>query len=116
MDEGHKINDKPSVHLKLEVESEQGDVYISCLCGSSDFDTNVKISRGELASFFCPNCEEELISDYDCQECRSAMVPLQIDKGGKIYICSKRGCKEHFLDVDNISQEDKDLYSRYNCI
>ena len=113
MDRYHPVQNKPSVHLDLEVDGVKGHIHLCSYYGCTDHHSSIEVKKGEFASFFCPHCHEELISDHECKECRSAMVPLQLEKGGRIYMCSKRGCNQHFLEFGNVSDALRKLYNEY---
>ena len=41
------------------------------------------------------------------------MVPFHLDMGGKVSICSRNGCKNHFVEFDDLSVAMKRLYQEY---
>ncbi|MFC2101219.1 hypothetical protein ACFLRZ_05255 [Bacteroidota bacterium] len=41
------------------------------------------------------------------------MVPFYLDMGGKVSICSRSGCKNHFVEFDDLSVALRKLYQQY---
>jgi hypothetical protein len=56
-----------------------------------------------VVHFFCPHCHAELIASSNCPQCGAPMVPMIVRRGGMVQICSRRGCKEHMLDLNGVN-------------
>jgi len=98
-DETFEIDGHPSIRVTISCDHKQGWLRLSCLYGSYNFASELDVSEGTLASFLCPHCGVEFPSTLDCSMCTSPMVPMLIDGGGMVQICTRRGCKNHMLDV-----------------
>jgi hypothetical protein len=42
------------------------------------------------------------------------MATFELKQGGRVQICSKRGCKKHMIEFSNLSQEISTFYSEYS--
>jgi len=98
-DETFEIDGHPSIRVTISSDHRQGWLRLSCLYGSYNFASELEVSTGTVASFLCPHCGVEFPSTLDCSVCNAPMVPMLVDGGGIVQICSRRGCKNHMLDV-----------------
>ena len=93
------IDGYPSIRVTISSDNKQGCLRLSCLYGSYNFVSEFDIASGEVANFLCPHCGVEFLSTSDCSVCTAPMVPMLVDGGGIVQICSRRGCKNHMLDL-----------------
>lgn len=113
MDPYHLVKDKPSVHLEIEVNGEKGDIHLCSYYGCTDHNSSINVEEGAKTDFSCPSCHEKLVNTKLCEECDTPMVPLQMEKGGRIYMCAKKGCNQHFLEFSNVSDALRKMYNEY---
>ena len=99
MDPEHPIDGLPSVRLHASCSGEEGFVWLSCLYGSNATETERDIPMNAAVGFSCPHCREALAGSETCQECEGPMVPMTVDGGGVVRVCTRRGCKGHALDL-----------------
>ncbi len=99
MDRNHYIDGYPSIRLTVSFEGKHGWLRLSCLYGSYSVDHEYKIPVDTVVNFFCPHCHGEFTGAAICPECSAPMVPMIVQGGGMIQICSRRGCKGHMLDL-----------------
>ena len=99
MDETFAIDGYPSIRVTISYDHKQGWLRLSCLYGSYNFVCEFDIPVGTMVNFVCPHCSAEFHSTLDCSICGSPMVPMLVDGGGIVQICSRRGCKNHMLDL-----------------
>lgn len=98
-DETFFIDGQPSIRITISLDHKQGWLRLSCLYGSYNFASEFDVSTDSVVSFFCPHCGVEFPSTLDCSVCAAPMVPMLVDGGGIVQICSRRGCKNHMLDL-----------------
>jgi len=98
-DETFEIDGHPSIRVTISSDHKQGWLRLSCLYGSYNFASEFDVSTGSVANFLCPHCRVQFPSTSDCSICAAPMVPMLVDGGGIVQICSRRGCKKHMLDV-----------------
>ena len=99
LDPGYLIDDYPSVRLTAAFERKHGWIRLSSLYGSYNMKSEYEISPDTIVHFFCPHCHNELIAAASCPTCNAPMVPMLVPEGGIVTICSRRGCKNHMLDL-----------------
>jgi len=99
MDESVAIDGYPSIKVTISSDHQDGWLRLSCLYGSYNISTELDIPMDTVVKFHCPHCHVELPSTSACAMCRAPMVPLLVRGGGIAKICSRRGCKNHMLDV-----------------
>jgi NADH-quinone oxidoreductase subunit E len=98
-DKSFAIDGQPSVRVTISSDHKQGWLRLSCLYGSYNLASEFDIYTGTVVSFLCPYCGAKFPSTSDCSVCDAPMVPMLIDGGGMLQICSRRGCKNHTLDL-----------------
>lgn len=98
-DETFAIDGYPSLKVNVAVNHEQCWLRLSCLYGSYNVSAEFEIPQGTVVNFICPHCNSEIHSTSDCSQCGAPMVPMLVDGGGIVRICSRRGCKNHMLDL-----------------
>ena len=98
-DETFVIDGYPSLKINVATDHKQGWIRLSCLYGSYNFSTEFEIPEGTVVSFICPHCNSKIHSISDCSECEAPMIPMLVDGGGIVSICTRRGCKNHMLDL-----------------
>ncbi len=114
MDPYHRIHEKPSILLDIESGGKKGKIRLCSYYGCYTHESTIELKEGEIVHLFCPHCHEELISkSKTCSECNAPMIPLALQKGGRVYICSRVGCNKHFLSFENISEALTRLYNEY---
>lgn len=114
MDSYHQIKGKSSI--LLDIKTDDGQIHKLRLCsyyGCYEHESTVELKDQAVVRFFCPHCHEELTSHHLCEECAAPMVPLSMEKGGRLYICSREGCKQHYLNFKNVSDGLRKLYNEY---
>jgi NADH:ubiquinone oxidoreductase subunit E len=99
MDPEHSLDGAPTVHITITHGSKHGWLRLSSLYGDYRIQTEHDIPRDTIATFFCPRCHAELKSTRACGRCEAPMIPLLVRAGGILQFCSRRGCKEHMIDL-----------------
>ncbi|HUW19742.1 MAG TPA: NAD(P)H-dependent oxidoreductase subunit E [Sedimentisphaerales bacterium] len=98
-DEAFVIDGQPSLKVTVSLDHKKGWLRLSSLYGSYNISSQFEIPLGSVVSFICPHCRVELPSTSNCSMCGAPMVPMLVDGGGIVQICSRRGCKNHMLDL-----------------
>ena len=98
-DETFSIDGQPSIRVIISSNQKKGWLRLSSLYGSYNFACEFDVPMDSVATFICPHCNVEFHSTLDCSICAAPMVPMFIDGGGIVQICSRRGCKNHLLDL-----------------
>ena len=101
IDEKNTVKGKPAIRLDAEISGRRGVIYLSAEYDSFDKKGSVPLPDGAVAKMYCPHCYKRLMSDLPCEECRAKMVHFSIEGGGDIHICSRVGCREHYVDFTN---------------
>ena len=114
LDDAHIIDGHPSAYLLFECEGKKGELYLSSVYGSYTSKIPSFVSEGDILTLFCPFCNASLMSNRKCDKCNAQMVLMNIEDGGKIQICSRKGCKKHFLEFEDLETELKAFYNVYS--
>ena len=98
-DETFLLDGHPSIRVIISSDHAQGWLRLSCLYGSYNCACEFEVPAGSAVGFRCPHCGVEFASTSDCPMCGAPMVPMLVNGGGIVHICSRRGCKHHLLDL-----------------
>jgi len=95
----HKLDGYPMVRVTASFGRKHGWMRLSSLYGDYRTQTEYEIPHGAVVHFFCPQCHAEFKSTRLCANCDAPMITLLVRGGGTVQFCSRRGCKEHLLDL-----------------
>lgn len=110
MDEKRLVDNCPSIRLKITIGEVEGTIYLSSVYESYNFLCDIETPDNELVRLHCPHCSSEMESSSECEVCASPMIPLDLDLGGTVSICSRVGCTNHFVKFVDFSFALKKLY------
>lgn len=113
MSEDVTIDGYPSVKVLIQFGNKRGVLHLSSIYGSYNIDSETHVPIDEIVLFFCPFCHSSLLTKNLCAQCSAPMALFELRKGGKVEICSRRGCKEHFIEFSNLTQKISELYNIY---
>jgi len=102
MDPKITLDNEPSIKVDIKIRGEKSWLRLSSVWGSYTIQSERKINVGDVPEFYCPHCTKSLNLAIKCETCGSPKVELNLNTGGKIMICSKRGCKKHVIEIDNV--------------
>jgi len=114
MDYTHYLNAKPSIKLHIEVKGQNGTINLCSSYGCYEKTSNVELVDNEIARLSCPFCKKEFPSPTKCGECNAPLVGLDLDKGGKVHVCSRLGCKKHYVTFEDIYDTLTQFYKEYD--
>lgn len=103
IDKRNELDGHASIRVTFSFNRKHGSLRLSSLYGSYTIKSEHDIPWDTVVHFFCPHCHAELTSWADCTRCGAPMVSMLVRGGGTVQICSRRGCKEHRLDVGGMS-------------
>jgi predicted RNA-binding Zn-ribbon protein involved in translation (DUF1610 family) len=106
MDSELEIDNEPSIKLGISKNNERGTINLSSLYGSYHYKTDIDIEFQSEYKFNCPSCNQDITSTIKCSECSAAMIPLNIEGVGIVRFCSRSGCKNHSIEVEDIDSID----------
>ncbi len=93
------LDGHPMIHVTVAFGRKHGWLRLSSLWGDYRTESEHEIPQDEILDIFCPRCHAELRSTRQCPRCEAPTIPLFVRGGGIVHVCSRRGCKEHLLDL-----------------
>ncbi len=99
MDPRQIIDGHPSICITISLGQNHGWLALSCLYGSYNIASDFEVPNDAVVHMFCPHCHAELRGGGACGDCGAPMVPMIVRGGGIVQICTRRGCKNHILDL-----------------
>ncbi len=103
MDSMNLVDGYPSITVTASFDRKHGRLSMSCLYGSYNVASEHVLPPNTVLNLFCPHCHADLSSGTDCSICQAPMVPMIVRGGGMVQICSRKGCKNHMLDLSGIN-------------
>jgi len=113
MDHENKVDNESSIKLFIEAAGKKGTIHLSSIYGSYNYTTDLEPENGVIAVFSCPFCQSEITSDDHCSTCQAPTSTLILDIGGKINFCSRKGCKDHSIGFEDLSNALTKLYQEF---
>lgn len=110
MDEKRPVDNCPSIRLNISVGDESGVIHLSSVWESFNFVCTIDTPKNEIIKLSCPHCNSEIRCKDDCDLCEAPMMHLDLELGGDVCICSRMGCKNHFVKFVDFSFALKQLY------
>ncbi|MCX6639967.1 MAG: NAD(P)H-dependent oxidoreductase subunit E [bacterium] len=103
MDSKHLIDGLPSIRVTASYDRMHGRLSLSSLYGSYNVSTEYVVPDNAIVNLFCPHCHAMFSGSSDCTICEAPLIPMIVDGGGMLQVCSRNGCKNHMLDLSGIN-------------
>jgi len=113
MDYKNLMNNLPSIHSKIKVNGRDGNIHLCSTYGCYDHESDIDIANEDIVEFYCPHCGDSLNSNIPCKICDAPMVKFLIDMGGVVSICSRRGCKNHYVMFEDLQSALRKFHREY---
>ncbi len=105
---GAGLTDGNKLRLDAQVREtgQEGEMILSAIFGDYSVESDLKIEEGNIVEFRCPKCDASIMLPLLCKLCGAPLASLNIQSGGYIEFCTRRGCKGHALggigDIDQM--------------
>jgi predicted RNA-binding Zn-ribbon protein involved in translation (DUF1610 family) len=113
MDHEHNLKDFPSIKLNIEIGEKRGVIWLCSIYGCYNHECDIEIPANEIARFYCPQCNKQIIATELCDDCSAPMIPMLLDMGGRVSICSRNGCKKHHVAFEDVADAINKFYREY---
>ncbi|MFO7615049.1 MAG: hypothetical protein R6W71_10455 [Bacteroidales bacterium] len=115
MDESHLINNKPGICLDIQTSIRQkGNIWLSSIYGDYNYSSEFTIPEGDVVEFYCPHCNQSLRrKKVECDLCEAPIVSFNCTIGGRVSICSRHGCKNHYIVFEDLDTTIRKFYEDY---
>jgi hypothetical protein len=114
MDYTNFLNSKPSIKLHIEVKDQHGVIHLCSTYGCYEKTSNIDLIEGEIAKLICPFCKKDLATNVSCNVCKAPIVDFDLDKGGRVHVCSRIGCTRHYVSFEDIYTTLTSFYQEYD--
>jgi len=113
MDEEYLLNDHPSIKLNIVTQEDRGTIHLCSIYECFDHKADIELKKGEVVDFYCPLCNKDLLVKEECSICGAPMVNFVLKVGGRVSICSRNGCVNHYVAFQDLSTELSKFYDVY---
>jgi phage FluMu protein Com len=114
MDYTQYLNGKPSIKVHIGVGKSKGVINLCSTYGCYEKVSNIDLIEGEIARLSCPHCKKEFSGTSLCDDCDAPIIDFNLEKGGKVHVCSRIGCKKHFVSFEDIYDTLSNFYANYS--
>jgi len=114
MDHTTFLNAKPSIKLRVEQLGRQGSINLCSTYGCFDKQCTIELQQGEVVKLSCIHCKKELAGKSICDLCNAPIVNFELERGGKVHVCSRVGCQKHYVSFEDIYTTLTSFYHEYD--
>ena len=114
MDYTQFLNGKPSIKLHIELNNKEGSINLCSSYGCYEKTCNLELVESEIAKLSCPSCKNNLAGKGKCDICQAPIVDFDLKEGGSVHICSRIGCKKHFVTFEDIHETLTNFHNKYS--
>jgi len=116
MDSEHKVDNEPGIKLLVEAKNGKGYLIMSNIYGSYNIVSDISFEENEMVKFSCPHCTGTLLSGDVCELCNAPMVTLVLEMGGKVSFCSRKGCQNHNVGFNDLTDALRKFYEEFGYL
>ncbi|MDX9929689.1 MAG: hypothetical protein RBS37_07540 [Bacteroidales bacterium] len=116
IDQGKMVRNHPGIKINIVTDSNRGILWLCPVYGCFAHDSDISLAKDEVVKFFCPHCNKSLLINQMCDQCGAPMVAMNIKIGGKVNICSRNGCNNHFMVFEDPNDALGLFYDKYDNI
>lgn len=103
IDNSYQINGKPAIKVDVKTPRELGTLWLCPIYDCFNHESSIEIREKEVVEVFCPHCSHTLVRDVLCKVCNAPMIGFHLTSGGKVNICSRKGCHNHYLVFEDVN-------------
>lgn len=111
MDKEVLVDNCPSIKFGIKIDKNKGAMNLSSVWESHNFLSDIETPEDSIVEIYCPHCSSKISDDSECDICNAPMVPFDLDIGGKLNICSRVGCTNHFVKLVDLTFALKNLFN-----
>lgn len=117
-DDSHLINNHPAIKVVVETNIQQkGFIWLSSIYGDYNYSCEFAIPENEIVKMYCPHCNVDLKrKNLECDICSAPLVSFLCNIGGRVNICSRNGCKNHYVVFEDLDSTIRRFYDEYGYI
>lgn len=113
MDITHQINGESAIKVNIETDKNRGVLWLCAVYGCMAHEKDIELLENENVLFYCPHCNQSLMREVKCKMCDAPMVGFNIKSGGKVNICSRNGCENHYVVFEDLDKEIARFYQEF---
>jgi len=110
MDENRPVDNCPSIKLNIAIGEDTGVIHLSSVWESYNYVCSIETPKKQIIHLSCPHCNTKIKGTTECDVCEAPMIPLALELGGDVSICSRVGCRNHFVKFVDLTFALKQLY------
>jgi len=99
MDERQRIDGLPSIKIKVQLDGQEGMVYLDPIYGRNHFRSEISVKNDDIKDIVCPKCNISLIDkEQTCPKCEAPVYVLEIPGKGQLQGCFTDDCQWQYWD------------------
>lgn len=113
MDSEVLVDNEASIALQIEITGTKGKINLSSIYGSFNYSSAIENPVGSIAVFSCLHCGKDIKSSSLCKLCNAPMASLVLDIGGKVSFCTRSGCQNHTVEIEDLDNALRKFHQVY---
>jgi len=103
IDPKYVLNGAPATIMKARKGAKEGNIQLSSIYDDYTvvIPKELDIHEGDIVILSCPNCGKPFPEMGVCPDCGAPLAKINLESGGEIVICSRKGCKHHGIEFSN---------------
>lgn len=114
MDKEVLLNDRESVKIGISYKGNKGNLWLCSYYGCDKKQMDIEIPDSEIAEITCPHCNADLNTNVLCEVCDAPMVTFGITTGGRVSVCSRKGCAQHYVSFQNLDDAIRRFHEEFD--
>jgi ssDNA-binding Zn-finger/Zn-ribbon topoisomerase 1 len=113
MDNDKLLHGEPSIKLNIVSPAERGVLHVCSIYECFDHEANINLGKDSVIDAYCPQCNKELLVKEECKICGAPMISFVLTTGGRVNICARNGCSNHYIAFQEIGAELTRFYEEF---
>ena len=113
MDTEKLVDNEASIALQIDIANVKGKINLSSIYGSFKYSCDIENPVDNVAVFSCPHCGKEIKTSTECKLCNAPMASLVLDIGGKVSFCTRSGCQNHTVEIEDLDNALRKFHQVY---
>lgn len=103
IDPEHQLNGSPATIIKARKGVVERNIQLSSIYDDYTvvIPPELDIKDGDIVVLGCPHCGRPLPELGVCPDCGAPLAKIDLESGGEMVICSRKGCKHHGIEFNN---------------
>jgi methionyl-tRNA synthetase len=76
--------------------------------------SDIRFKENDKLDFLCPSCNKSFKTGNKCDVCGHDIISFNLNVGGKVELCSEKGCQNHSITFKDLDCALHSLHDKYS--